>query len=443
MKPTRLLLIWLATLLGLSIVQGALRALGIDPGPSLQAINWALLLALLVLALLDAAHLLRRPSPSIERRLSGSLALGRWAEVQVSVQHDYRQPLTVELFDHVPDGLSFEQLPHSLELQPGQTSQFSYRLRPLRRGHFSFQQCEINLPGPLGLWSARRYLKVNDSTRVYPDFAHLYGAQLLAVDSWISQLGVRQRQRRGQGLEFHQLREFREGDSLRQIDWKATARQRTPIAREYQDERDQQIIFMLDCGQHMRSQDGELSHFDHALNACLLLSYVALRQGDAVGLMTFASHQPRYLPPVKGLGQLKSLLNASYDLESCNRSADYQAAAFELLKKEKRQTLVIILTNLRNEDNEDLTLAINHLRKQHLVLITSLRENILEKLLVRPVNTLQEALDYCAVSDYLHTRMTIHAKLKLQGIPVVDTQPEKLGATLTSKYLNWKKSGTL
>ncbi len=443
MKPTRLLLIWLATLLGLSIVQGALRALGIDPGPSLQAINWALLLALLVLALLDAAHLLRRPSPSIERRLSGSLALGRWAEVQVSVQHDYRQPLTVELFDHVPDGLSFEQLPHSLELQPGQTSQFSYRLRPLRRGHFSFQQCEINLPGPLGLWSARRYLKVNDSTRVYPDFAHLYGAQLLAVDSWISQLGVRQRQRRGQGLEFHQLREFREGDSLRQIDWKATARQRTPIAREYQDERDQQIIFMLDCGQHMRSQDGELSHFDHALNACLLLSYIALRQGDAVGLMTFASHQPRYLPPVKGLGQLKSLLNASYDLESCNRSADYQAAAVELLKKEKRQTLVIILTNLRNEDNEDLTLAINHLRKQHLVLVTSLRENILEKLLARPVNTRQEALDYCAASDYLHTRMTTHAKLKLQGIPVVDTQPEKLGASLTSKYLNWKKSGAL
>jgi uncharacterized protein (DUF58 family) len=200
---------------------------------------------------------------------------------------------------------------------------------------------------------------------------------------------------------------------------------------------------MHDCGQHMRSQDGELSHFDHALNACLLLSYIALRQGDAVGLMTFASHQPRYLPPVKGLGQLKSLLNASYDLESCNRSADYQAAAFELLKKEKRQTLVIILTNLRNEDNEDLTLAINHLRKQHLVLVTSLRENILEKLLARPVNTLQEALDYCAVSDYLHTRMTTHAKLKLQGIPVVDTQPEKLGASLTSKYLNWKKSGAL
>ena len=443
MKPTRLLLIWLAALLGLSIVQGTLRALGIDLGPNLQAINWALLLALLILALLDAARLLHRPSPRIERRLPGSLALGRWSDVQISVQHDYRHPLGIELFDHVPDGLSFEQLPQPVELQPGQSSQFSYRLRPLRRGHFSFTQCEVNLPGQLGLWTARRYVQVSDSTRVYPDFAHLYGAQLLAVDSWVNQLGVRQRQRRGLGLEFHQLREFREGDSLRHIDWKATARQRTPIAREYQDERDQQIIFMLDCGRHMRSQDGELSHFDHALNACLLLSYIALRQGDAVGLMTFASNQPRYLAPLKGLGQVKSLLNASYDLESCNRSADYQAAALELLTKEKRQSLVIILSNLRDESNEDLILAINQLRKQHFVLIASLKEDILEKTLERPVNTLQEALEYCATVGYLDIRKTIHAKLKLQGVAVVDTQPEKLGARLTSRYFNWKKSGTL
>ena len=443
MKPTRLLLIWLGTLTGLYTLLGAARALGSEALPRLDSIAWGLLLALLLLALLDALRLLRVASPQIQRQLPGSLPLGRWSEVQLEILHDYRQPLDVQLFDHPPQGLGFEHLPQSTRLEPGQVSRIGYNVRPLQRGHFNFDQCEVSLPSPLGLWSARRLLKVHDSTRVYPDFARLYGAQLLAVDNWLSQLGVRQRQRRGLGLEFNQLREFREGDSLRQIDWKATARQRAPIVREYQDERDQQIIFMLDCGQHMRSQDGELSHFDHALNACLLLSYIALRQGDAVGLMTFASHQPRYLPPVKGLGQLKSLLNASYDLESCNRSADYQAAAFELLKKEKRQTLVIILTNLRNEDNEDLTLAINHLRKQHLVLVTSLRENILEKLLARPVNTLQEALDYCAVSDYLHTRMTTHAKLKLQGIPVVDTQPEKLGASLTSKYLNWKKSGAL
>jgi uncharacterized protein (DUF58 family) len=443
MKPTRLLLIWLATLLGLSVVQGALSALGIDLGPNLQAINWALLLALLVLALLDAARLLRRPSPSIQRRLSGSLALGRWAEVQVSVQHDYRQPLTIELFDHVPDGLVFEQLPHALELQPGQISQFSYRLRPLRRGHFSFLQCEVNVPGHLGLWSARRYLHVIDSTRVYPDFAHLYGAQLLAVDSWINQLGVRQRQRRGQGLEFHQLREFREGDSLRQIDWKATARQRTPIAREYQDERDQQIIFMLDCGRRMRSQDGELSHFDHALNACLLLSYIALRQGDAVGLMTFAGDQSRYLHPVKGSGQLNVLLNSLYDLDSSQRPADYQAAASQLLARQKRRSLVVVISNLRDEDDESLLGAVKRLSKQHRVLVASLREAVLDQIRQTPVHTLSEALAYSGTLDYLNARAEHHDHLAAQGIPLLDCRPADLGSQLVSRYLSWKKAGVL
>lgn len=443
MKPTRLLLIWLATLLGLSVVQGALSALGIDLGPNLQAINWALLLALLVLALLDAARLLRRPSPSIQRRLSGSLALGRWAEVQVSVQHDYRQPLTIELFDHVPDGLVFEQLPHALELQPGQISQFSYRLRPLRRGHFSFLQCEVNVPGHLGLWSARRYLHVIDSTRVYPDFAHLYGAQLLAVDSWINQLGVRQRQRRGQGLEFHQLREFREGDSLRQIDWKATARQRTPIAREYQDERDQQIVFLLDCGRRMRSQDGDLSHFDHALNACLLLSYVALRQGDAVGLCTLASEQRRYLAPVKGQSQLSQLLNGVYDLECSQRPADYSQAVRELLVRQKRRALIVLITNLRDEDDEELLAAAKQLGRQHRVLVASLREDVLDTLRQTSVQTHDEALAYCAAVDFLNARAGLHERLSAHGIPVLDVRPGELGPQLVSRYLSWKKAGAL
>ncbi len=289
---------------------------------------------MLALALLDAVRVRRLPSPRVQRQMPGSLALGRWGEVRLEISHDFAQPLHVQLFDHVPDALDFENLPLSVELQPGQVSQVGYRLRPLKRGHFTFERCETNLPSPLGLWTDRRLLDAVDHTRVYPDFARLYDGQLLAVDNWLSQLGIRQRQRRGQGQEFHQLREFREGDSLRQIDWKATARHRTPIAREYEDERDQQIIFMLDCGRRMRSQDGELSHFDHALNACLLLSYTALRQGDAVGLSTFASEQPRYLAPVKGTGQLNVLLNTVYDLDSSQHPADYQAAVTQLLTRQ-------------------------------------------------------------------------------------------------------------
>jgi uncharacterized protein (DUF58 family) len=443
MKPSRLLLIWLAVLLAIGIVLGALRALDIEVPSSLLSINWGLLLALLALAILDAIRLKRLPTPRVQRQMPGSLALGRWGEVRLEIEHDFAQPLNIQIFDHVPDDLSFENLPLSVELQPGQHSQIGYRLRPLKRGHFTFERCEINLPSPLGLWSDKRLLNVADNTRVYPDFARLYGGQLLAVDNWLSQLGVRQRQRRGLGLEFHQLREFREGDSLRQIDWKATARQRTPIAREYQDERDQQIIFMLDCGRRMRSQDGELAHFDHALNACLLLSYIALRQGDAVGLSTFASDRPHYLAPVKGTEQLKVLLNTVYDLNSTQRPADYQAAANQLLARQKRRALVVLVTNLRDEDDEELLTAVKRLSKQHRVLVASLREDLLDNLRHAPVQTLPEALAYCGTVDYLNERAELHERLSAHGVPVVDARPSELGAELVTRYLGWKKAGMM
>ncbi|WP_447803530.1 DUF58 domain-containing protein [Pseudomonas serbica] len=443
MKPSRLLLIWLAILLVIGIVPGTLRALDMAVPPTLFSINWGLLLALLALAIIDAIRLQRLPSPRAQRQMPGSLALGRWSEVRLQVEHDFALPLNIQIHDHVPDGLSFENLPLSVELQPGQHSHVGYRLRPLKRGHFTFDHCEINLPSPLGLWSGKRLLHVTDSTRVYPDFARLYGGQLLAVDNWLSQLGVRQRQRRGLGLEFHQLREFREGDSLRQIDWKATARQRTPIAREYQDERDQQIIFMLDCGRRMRTQDGELAHFDHALNACLLLSYVALRQGDAVGLSTFASDHPRHLAPVKGAGQLNVLLNTVYDLNSTQHNADYQAAATQLLARQKRRALVLLMTNLRDEDDEELLTAVKRLSKQHQVLVASLRESVLETTRLLPVQTLSEALSYCGTVEYLNSRAALHERLNAHGVQVVDMQPEALGPALVTRYLNWKKAGMI
>lgn len=443
MKPSRLLLIWLAILLAIGIVLGALQALDVEVPSSLLSINWGLLLALFALSLLDALRLKRLPSPRVQRQMPGSLALGRWSEIRLDVEHDFAQPLTIQLFDHVPDGLSHENLPLSTELQPGQRSLIGYRLRPLKRGHYTFETCELNLPSPFGLWSGKRLLTITDHTRVYPDFARLYGGQLRAVDNWLSQLGVRQRQRRGLGMEFHQLREFREGDSLRQIDWKATARHRTPIAREYEDERDHQIVFMLDCGRQMRSQDGELSHFDHALNACLLLSYVALRQGDAVGLSTFACDAPRYLAPVKGAGQLNVLLNGVYDLDSTQRHADYSAAVNQLLARQKRRALVVLVTNLRDEDDSELVSAINHLSQQHQVLMVSLREAALEPSHQPPVQTLLEALAYCATVDYLNVRTAIHERLSAHGFPVLNTRASELNAGLVTRYMAWKKAGVL
>lgn len=442
MKPSRALLALLGVLLAIAIALGTAEAL--DSGSALLGrLWWGALCALILLALADALWLRRTPSPELQRQLSGNLPLGRWSEVRLQFHHGYAQPQRITVFDHLPAGMDFEYLPQTVELHPGEQTELGYRVRPLSRGHFVFQRCEIELSSPMRLWKGRRYLEQRDETRVYPDFARLYGAELMAVDHWLNRIGVRSGQRRGLGLDFHQLREFRDGDTLRQIDWKATARKRTPIAREYQDERDQQILFLLDCGRRMRSHDGDLSHFDHSLNASLLLAYVALRQGDAVGLMTFAGDQPRHLPPAKGSAQLTALLNSVYDLRSSQRPADFPAAVQAVLTQQRRRALVVIVTNLRDEDDEELVAAVKRLGRQHRVLVASLREEVLDRLRQAPVEGFEEALAYCGAVDYLNARAGLHEKLAAHGVPVLDTRPSQLGPELISRYLGWKKAGAL
>lgn len=442
MKPSRLLLGLLAALLLAAIALGAATPLGWPAPDWLHGLWRGALLGLGLLALLDALWLRRLPAPALARELPSHLALDRWSEVVLRVAPAARGGW-LELYDHVPAELEYRDLPQRVALAPGHGVELRYRIRPRQRGDSAFARCEVGLPSRLGLWQARRHVELPGRTRIYPDFARLHGARLMAVDSWLGRLGVRQQQRRGSGREFHQLREFRSGDSLRQIDWKATARKHQPIAREYQDERDQQIVFLLDTGGRMRSQDGALSHFDHALNACLLLAHVALRQGDAVGLLAFGGEAPRHLPPAKGPQQLNALLNTVYDLQPGRLPGDYQAAAAELLARQPRRALVVLLGNLRDEDDQQLPLAATQIARRHRLLIASLREEVLDRQRQQPVQGYQAALDYCGAVDYAAARQTLHERLAGLGLPLLDVRPGELGPELIGRYLQWKAAGTL
>lgn len=443
MNPSVRLLVAVAVLLVAGLPLGVLDALGHAPAGGWRSLWWGLLLALGLLAAVDALRLRRITTPQIERQLPARLPLGQWSEVRLQLQHRGAAPLHLEIFDHPPAQMAFEQLPRRVSLRPGEQCAFSYRLRPLQRGQFTFARCEISLQSPLGLWRGRRLLELPGSTRVYPDFVQLHGAGLQGVDHWLNRLGVRQQPRRGLGLEFHQLREFRDGDSLRQIDWKATARMRTPIAREYQDERDQQIVLLLDCGRRMRSQDDELAHFDHALNASLLLAYAALREGDAVGLQTFASDAPRHVAPAKGQAQLGRLLDSVYDLQCTLQPADFAAAADQVLAHQRRRALVIVLSNLRDEDDDELLAAMQRLARRHRVLLVSLREDVLDRVRQQPVTNLDDALGYCATLAHLERREALSRRLIAHGLHVLDARPREVAPELVGRYLAWKRAGVL
>ncbi|MCV6636387.1 DUF58 domain-containing protein [Candidatus Albibeggiatoa sp. nov. NOAA] len=408
------------------------------------ALAWKLLgFAIFGLALLDGWKLYDIKSIEIQRNVSGSLALGVWSEVTLQLRNPHLQTQKVEIFDDYPPYCEFEALPQTLLVKSQRSVQTHYRIRPEKRGNTQFSGFHLLTYSPLGIWKKYRYIKQETPIKIYPNFAAITKYTLLAMEDRLGQIGIKQLQRRGEGLEFHQLREYRAGDTLRQVDWNASARIKKLISKQYQDERDQQVIFLLDCGRRMWTQDGALSHFDHTLNAMLLLTYVALRQGDAMGLMTFSGQEQRWLAPRKGVNSVNVVLNTVYDLQPSLHTSDYLTAAKHLITRLNKRALIILVSNLRDEDHEELIPAMRLLQKRHLVLVASLQEAVLNQVLDQPVNQFKEALRYAATHEYLHSRRQAHEALNRHGVLYLDTEPEHLPISLVNRYLEIKRSGVL
>jgi uncharacterized protein (DUF58 family) len=404
---------------------------------------WKFLAAtILALLLLDLYQVLRQPLPRVQRVLHNNIPVGVWSGVELQLHNTTPTGLRLFAHDHHPADFQVQGLPSKLYLPAERRLALSYRIRPEQRGDALFTGIDLVFVSALGLWRFKRFVPLVDRVRVFPNFREIGRYALLATDNQLSQMGIHRRQRRGEGSDFHQLREYRVGDSLRQIDWTASARYRRLISKEYQDERDQQLVFLLDCGRHMRHRDAGGAHLDHALNAMLLLSYVAHRQGDAVGFLTFGGEQ-RWQPPHKGGDLIRRLLERTYDLSSSLEAADYLQAAQWLMSWQRRRALLVLLTNTHNEDEPELDRAIRLLSRRHLVILAQLRETALDRVLTEPVRDLSAALRYQAVSDYLAARRRGFDTLKHQGGLVLDVLPEQLPVALVNRYLEIKSGGVL
>jgi uncharacterized protein (DUF58 family) len=425
------------------LLWGAL-ALGVAAAfwPPLVALWLAFAALIALLAGYDAWALRRQPAVRLERQVAGTLALGVWRSVRLRLHNPAKRAVTLEIADHHPAQVETRGMPAHAVLPAHGWVELHYEIRPLMRGEQCFSPAQLYFDSPWRLWQQTRTAGAAECIKVYPNFAAVTRYALLATDNRLSQMGIRQRQRRGEGLEFHQLRAYRSGDTLRQIDWKATSRLHKLTSREYQDERDQQIVFLLDCGRRMHAQDGELSHFDHALNAVLLLAYVALRQGDTVGLMGFGG-RACYMAPGKGVATINRLLDTVYDLQAGTASPDFLDATTSLMARLKKRSLVVLVTNLRDEDNAELLPALQLMRKCHLVLLASLQERIINDVLAQPVNGFDAALRSSATHLYLNERRRAHEAIKAYGVLSVDVEPEQLPVSLVNRYLEIKRSGRL
>lgn len=446
--PTRKA-VW--ALAGLAMVATVATILGRSPVEIATAGGTALVVALAwtVADLWLSRRAWRRAPLRIERTLPKAFALGAPKVLGLGILNPGSQAVRATLFDEVDSGFSFEGLPQSVTVPAGGRVDIRYTVTPRRRGMATFGVTQVRWRTRGGSLDVLESLGQAQELHVYPNFAAVARYAWLAGDRRLAQIGIKAYARRGLGTDFRQLAEYRRGESVRHIDWKASVRHARPIVREFQDDRDQCVIFLLDCGRRMRADEGDPgaggSHFDHALNALMLLGYVALKEGDEVGALTFGNPpgRERHFAPSKGLASLNGLMNRLHDVQPTPTHSDYLAAAQHLLTTHRKRAMVIVLTNFRDEDATELRPALKLLRMQHLVLVASLRERVLGQIERAPMLHPQDAANVATAHLFEQSRRDAFARLLGNDALSVDVEPAQLAVALVNRYHAVKRAGML
>ncbi|MGQ3054187.1 MAG: DUF58 domain-containing protein [Roseateles sp.] len=442
----------IAVLAGLGLAAAFALSFGV-PLSTVVPLAGGLLGALLVLAGWDlwrSLRLWRQGGLRVERRLPAAFAIGAPTELKLDLVNPGRLAWTLQVFDELDPLFDFEGLPQRLRMAAQSRRTLKFHATARRRGVVVLGLTQVLWRSRAGAFEVRERMGQAQPLRVYPNFAALARYAWLSGDRRLAQIGIKNFVQRGLGTDFRQLAEYKRGDPLRHLDAKASLRLRRPVVREYQDERDQCVMFLLDCGRRMRADEqsagaGESSHFDDALDALMLLAYVALSEGDEVGAMTFggAEGASRDCAPRKGMGTLNALMNKMHDLQPGGHHSDYLAAAEALSRQLRRRSLVIILTNFRDEDSPELQPALRLLRRRHLVLLASLRETALARIAGQAIQGADDATAVASAHllsqarDDAFARVVDHDKLS------IDVEPRALAATLVNRYHQVKRAGLL
>ena len=401
----------------------------------------------LVVILLACIDLLISPGPQqveITRDISEVLSLGASNPAVLHLRNRSGQTLTVSVHEDPGPMCVTERLPQTVQLPPEKTVEVHYVVRPIRRGASELPGVYLRYLTRLGLWTRHQMHPMPTRIRIYPDIRAVYRYELMARQNRLAEIGVRMLRMPGQGREFERLREFRYGDEVRQIDWKATARHQQLISREFNVERNQNLVIMVDCGRFMRHETDGITNLDRALNSAIMLSYIALGQGDNVSLMAFSNVIERFIRPVRGKPGVQSLLRSTYDIQASEHAADYNLALEYLSMMQRKRALVILITAVTDElqlrvIGESLKLT----SMPYLSMCVLLQDVGLLQLAGRVPASDPQAFHTAAAAEILTGQAREVAALRREGILMVESPPDMLSERMINEYLSIKMRGMM
>jgi uncharacterized protein (DUF58 family) len=418
------------------------------PAALLPSPVWVTLLVvnggLAALVALDVVRAPRAASLSMERESPTVSGLGRTERAAVRIHNPLDRPLEVALRDAAPASLRRDPVRQRAIVAGRSWRTLEAELIPSRRGYAEVGPITLRTAGPLRLAGRQTTVRESARIKVYPKLpgrAHVAARIERAREL---QSGSRSSAFRGGGSDFDSLRDYHPDDEFRRINWSATARAGTPITNVYREERDQQIILMLDAGRAMAGSVADTSRFELAIDAGFALAELATYVGDRVGMVAFGGRVLRMIGPRGGRDQPRRILDLLFDLEPVLEAPDYRGAFASTLSRYRRRAMLVLLTELTEERAMDpLFTALPSLLSRHVVVVAALQDPVVTGFAAAEPTDSEGAYRKAAAVESLARRERAAARLRAMGVGVEDRLPGELAAGVADRYLSIKSAGRL
>jgi uncharacterized protein (DUF58 family) len=398
------------------------------------------LLALLAASVAaDAWRLYHTRGIQASRHCAQRFSNGDENEVTIRVESNYAMPVEVEVIDETPFIFQRRDISFRAPLPAREARSIHYRLRPTTRGVYSFGRVRVFATTTLGLLSRRYTCGEAEDVKVYPSYLMLRQYELLAISNNLTELGIKRVRRVGHHTEFEQIKEYVKGDDYRTINWKASARKHELMVNVFQDERSQQIYNVIDKGRVMQRAFRGMTLLDYAINASLVLSYVAIRKEDKAGLVTFDEHFDTFVPASKQSGQMQTLLENLYAQQSTFDETDFSALCVHLGKHVGKRSLLVLYTNFSGLVSMNRQLAyLKQLNRQHRLLVVFFEDAELKEYVDSPARSTEEYYRHVIAEKFAFEQRLIVSTFKQHGIYSLLTTPDNLSVDVINKYLEMK-----
>lgn len=415
---------------------------GISPGFLLLTIFYdATILALAVGTLFLAP---RREQFEASRRHDRVLSVRVENLIRVDLLFRGQAAVRVQVRDEPPSEFDVRERSWDLVLRPNRLTEVSYHVKPHHRGDYVFRELFLKVRAPLGLVYRIYRLPVGSPVSVYPNILALRKYDLLRHRGHLREMGIRRASLKNVGSEFESLREYAVGDEIRRVDWKASARKSKLIVRQYESERSQSVLLVLDLGRLMMAEVGGVRKYDHVVDAALMLANAAATAQDRIGLLVYHDQVVRFVPPRRGRGQLGVILDALHGLDPEPVESDASRAFNYLAKRWRKRSLVVAFTDLIEPEASAAALsALGALRRRHLCVAATVADPKLEALTTRRVTDSTTLYQRAVALQVEDDRKRAIRTLELSGVRVVDAEPERLAQSLINLYTEIKARSEL